>query len=272
MNTDYTDEREVITAKERVNQLEGDFLTNLMAKTGKKLTPSAKPQLSPKSASSNSVVTSHTNTEEFLSELYDIRDNLIDMFSQTELGSCLSKNMTAQINRVGNCIRKLGGDVEAKFDPLQHVSGLKVPDLHKNAERVIETTKQCYLLGKVVDSEISGAGKIVITFEGVNKDIRYSAKGTVGVKTGEWNGNEAIDYVHTPGEGKMSVKVYSSGKWEDKSDHYDVLWELVEEDASKKVVARGDEIGKKAVAKEEVEEKLENNLGEINDDFPIEEK
>jgi adenylosuccinate synthase len=54
------------------------------------------------------------------------------------------------------------------------------------------------------------------------------------VTSSSWNGNEAIDFIYTPGQGKMSVKVFEKGKWIDKSEtgNYEIKWELEEIDTN----------------------------------------
>jgi hypothetical protein len=96
---------------------------------------------------------------------------------------------------------------------------------------VIETTLSCYKIGKIEEQYVSDDGSTIeIVFSGKSRDIEYKAFGKVTAKS--WEGSEAIDYIYTPGKGKLSVKAFEGGKWVDKSNHYDVKWTLEEKDTS----------------------------------------
>lgn len=211
----------------------------------------------------------NANSETLLLKAYDVRDNLISSFVDIKLGSTLATNVKNAINQVGTMIIELGGDVNT-FDPLAHVSGLGAPSLDKYASRVIENTMDSYSLGKIADAKVDGKS-IIITFTGQSPldDTTYKAIGTITTK-GTWMGNEAIDYVYTPGEGKMSVKIANQeGVWIDKSNDYTVSWELFEETPEED----GKKIEKSAETKEEETNSAQNKLDDdINEDFPIEEK
>lgn len=174
------------------------------------------------------------STEKVLLSLYDLRDELIGAFETSSLNTKVAERLTSSIRRSETCIRDIGGDVE-EFVPLNHVSGLQAPNFIKNAEKVIETTLQCYTLGKIEEAKIKEDGKAInIIFSGRNNGVVYSAIGTVRAE--EWMGNEAIDYIYTPNEGKMSVKAYENGRWIDKSSSgkYQVYWELEEKPINSK--------------------------------------
>jgi hypothetical protein len=126
----------------------------------------------------------------------------------------------------------MGGEVE-EFEPLNHVSGLVAPNFYKNAQKVIETTIQCYSLGDVEDAKVLQNGRMIqIVFTGSSGNVNYKASGTI--ESDEWTGNEAIDYIYTPGEGKMSVKAFENGKWVTRNDpkKYKAIWELEETDVA----------------------------------------
>lgn len=168
------------------------------------------------------------STESILISLYEIRDCLIDTFQSSGVNTPISKKVVFLIEMIDNLIRKSGGEVD-RFDPLNHCSGLQAPNSHKSAEKVIETTMQCYSLGKVEAAKISDNGKTInITFSGVSDNTCWRAVGSVNSE--EWTGNEAIDYVYTPREGHMSVKAYDNGRWIDKfaGGKYKVHWDLEE--------------------------------------------
>jgi hypothetical protein len=241
------------------------------------------------------------NTEKVLAELFEARDILIDSFSKIGITN-QSQSMVEGINKIGSCINSMGGEAE-KFDPFSHISGLQAPNLKKNAKRVIENTVESYTLGKIENINIEDEGKtIVLSFIGKQGSINYKAVGTLTALK-KWNGNEAIDYVYTPSEGRMSVKEYSdNGKWIDKSSSYKISWELFEKESDFNVMPTevnnieesvDEEVVQNTVVnackknveiKEEIQNNTQNNINndsnidydeEIGDDigdFPIEEK
>ena len=168
--------------------------------------------------------------EKVLITLYDVRDNLVEAFEGCSLNSSLSDCLTNQINKLGSCIVNMGGTSEI-FEPLNHISGLEMPNIQKNAEEVVARTIQCYKLGTVKEAKIKDDGnEINIQFEGSEGEINYIASGRITAKG--WTGNEAIDYVYTPRSGKMSVKAFEGGRWVNKSetDNYHISWELNEDE------------------------------------------
>lgn len=233
------------------------------------------------------------NTERILVDLFESRDILIDSFSKIGITS-QSQSMVEGINKLGSCIIAMGGEVE-KFDPFSHMSGLQAPNLKKSAKRVIENTVESYTLGKIEDIDIEDEGKtIVLSFIGKQGNIDYKAVGTLTALK-NWNGNEAIDYVYTPSEGRMSVKEYDNGKWIDKSSSYKISWELFEKEENfdmpievnneieetEEINEVEEELIEKPIRKEckKIKEEIINNtLNNIDEedeeigDFPIEEK
>ena len=172
----------------------------------------------------------NVSTEKLIISLFDIHDVLVDSFEVEGMESPIHKRLIDAISHLEDCIRYVGGTVDA-FDPMNHVSGLDAPDFFNNAQKVIETTAKCYKMGKVIDSSIEDNGKIInIAFYGSSRGVKFNVIGRVFAES--WAGNEAIDYIYTPGEGKMSVKAFENGKWTDKSDtgNYEIKWTLEEED------------------------------------------
>jgi hypothetical protein len=272
MNNDYMDEREPLDTK---NMLENGFFARL-GKTALKPIPT-KTEVTPEPAT----IPANYNTEKVLTHLYEARDGLIETYSKVGIGA-YSQGFVDGINKIGSCIKSMGGEVDS-FDPFAHMSGLQAPSLQKNAKRVIENTVESYTLGKIGDAKISDDGKtIIVTFKGQQANTDYKAIGTL-VASKAWVGNEAIDYVYTPGEGRMSVKVFSDdGKWIDKSASYKISWELFENEANYNVMptegenssikkeGKGENI---VEIKEEVENTSSNNIeDEEIGDFQIEEK
>jgi len=168
------------------------------------------------------------STEKLLLSLYDIRESLIEIFQTANINSNMSKKSISSIEKVDTLIKNAGGEIE-DFQPMNHCSGLQAPNFHKCAEKVIETTIQCYSLGKIEEANISDGGKTInIAFTGTNGNTEWKAIGTI--KAEEWTGNEAIDYIYTPREGHMSVKAYDNGRWIDRaaSGKYKLHWDLTE--------------------------------------------
>ena len=168
--------------------------------------------------------------EKILIALYDVREELIKAFEGCGINSGVGNVIADQINRVGSCIRTAGGEVD-DFEPLNHISGLEMPDLNKNLEQVIARTIQCYRLGEVKEAKIKNGNKgkeIHIVFEGKSNDTVYKATGYI--QSEAWSGNEAIDYIYTAQGGKMSIKTFEDNKWLDKtaSGRYGIHYQLEE--------------------------------------------
>jgi hypothetical protein len=240
-------------------QLEGDFMKFLEKKM-----PNIRAGITRTASADSELSTSipNVNAEKLLSDLYEVYDGLIDSVNGMAVNST-SKNIAKQINKVGSCIASVGGKVDA-FDLLSCVSGLQMPDQSKNVERVIENTKQAYSLGKISDAVVVGNKAIKVAFTGSfmtrKGEALYKATGIIKAKRG-WTGNEAIDFIHTLGEGRMSVKMSEGDRWVDKSDDYDIEYSLQEWLAS--------EVIKPQPKKEEVK-LTENNANKGNNDSKVE--
>jgi len=270
MNEDYREEREPLNTR---NMLEEGFFANLSNKS--------KAKIDSKQPIEETILekTSNINTEKLLVELYEIRDEMIESTNEIGLGSKIASTLTKNINRIGAFIESYGGKVD-NFNPLDSVSGLDAPDMTSNAERVVSNTERSYRLGKIGETKISKNGKeIIIAFVGNNGDVGYKALGTIGAK-GVWMGSEAIDYVYTPGEGKMSVRALNNeGKWIDKSSDFNISWELWENtgkdeecDDGKEGIKTAEKEENSVEIKEEVKSQTQNNdIDEEIGDFPIEE-
>lgn len=260
MNTDKTENREILDTR---SMIENSFFDNL------RLKPNSKPiPREIKETSSNLVI---NDTESLLLDLFEVRDGLVEIFKRNGVAEKGGDLIVGQIDKVGSCIRKLGGAVD-KFDPFSAISGLRDPDLKLNAQRVIENTKQAYTLGKISGDKVSSDGKTInISFSGINGKTSYKAVGTI-VANKYWNGNEGIDYIYSEGSGKISVKaINDNGKWIDKSSDYNISWELFEQDKNVEVIKEASE--KSNEIKKEAEKPTENNnIDEEIGDFNIGEK
>ena len=252
------------------DMIERDFLNNL-----KKTNHKVASKLSSNTGNSNDIEeinTVNADTEALLLDLFEVRDGLIDVFEKVGLNVATSSNLASHINKIGSCIKQIGGDVDT-FSPLEHVSGLQMPNIVKNAQRVIETTKQCYSLGQITKAEVDEEteGKTIsINFEGQDGKTKYTARGVITAES-SWKGNEAIDYIYTPGEGRMSVKAFENNKWVDKHQDYNIYWELDEVDITASNEKEKEEIEQKEQNKKVIEEKNVTDDEDIDDSFPIEE-
>jgi len=251
-------------SEETASEIENSFWANLK---GIKLPKNA--TIDVKSAkNAKTVPTPNYNTEKLLSSLYDSRDGLIDLFKEAGIESKFASSLTSNINKLGACIQQVGGEVEA-FDPFAHISALRPPNLMKNAKRIIENTKEAYSLGSISDFDTEDEGRTIkLTFNGQSGNIKYSATGKISTSK-TWTGNEVLEYIYTPGEGRLSVKAMDdNGEWVDKSANYKIAWDLFEGDAN-------DLEGKASETLEIKEEDIilgRNNKEQMIDDFPISQK
>jgi hypothetical protein len=211
-------------------------------------------------------------TEDFLIKLFEVYDDLVVIFEKLGINNEISEYIILQINKISALIEALGGEIDP-FVPVDHISGLDSPNLMKNAERVIETTLQCYKFGNIDSAHIENNGKTInIVFSGEQGVTKYVANGTID--SNSWVGNEAIDYVYTPGSGKMSVKAFENNKWINKYkdiENYKIVWELEEsemssgsEDTVKKLSNKKDnsKINNEKSVKEELKKELSNQIEE----------
>jgi len=225
----------------------------------------------PHTAQSGHVPRRHTlpdglSTETLLSGLYEVLDDAVASFEaidqSTSYGSVSANRVVRTIHGIQQCIKYVGGVVEP-FNPLDHVSGLAVPGMMKNAERVVQNTEQCYSRGLVKAQVSTNEGnKVEVVFSGTYGDIAYSAVGSISAQS--WDGNEAIDYIYTPEGGKMSVKRLSAGRWADISESFDIHWQLMEqpvEELQNHEDAPGEDIRKKSASLEQERTSLTQKEG-----------
>jgi len=210
-----------------------------------------------------------------ISTLKRVHGGLIDVFERSGLNSGVEGNLVDLIDTTGACLNYLG-ETTAKFEPLRHLSGLQAPNMVKNANKVVETTMSCYKIGSIEGHQISDDGsEIQIVFSGKYRNIEYKAFGVVTASS--WEGSEAIDYIYTPGSGKLSVKSFECGKWIDKSDKYEVKWTLEEKDLNLEEKAQenpnNSTVEREIVASEKIsEEKEEVFTPTSNNDFDDDEE
>jgi len=260
------EQREVLTGKTQ-NMIEESFFKNLKLKDK---TMASKIDTAPAYVSETTSLPSTTDTETLLLDLFEVRDGLIQSFESVGLNTTIASNLSVHINKLGSCIRCIGGEVK-DFAPLEHISGLQMPNLMRSAQRVVETTRQCYTLGNITKAEVEEEGKVIsINFEGKEGDIAYIARGTITANS-SWKGNEAIDYIYTRGEGRMSVKAFEDNRWTDKHADYNVYWELDEVDTTvaEENVENKEEILVEAQNKMDSRQEIDDQ--DIDSSFPIEE-
>lgn len=207
------------------------------------------------------------NVENILVELYSVHDKLVDLFEKVGMDAPVSQDIISVIDDVAVTIAYVGGTVE-KFDAYKHVSGLDVPDFVKNAQKVIETTGQCYRMGKIKEYFISDDGKrIEIIFSGISKGVKFEALGKITAQ--EWVGNEAIDYVHCKGGGKISVKTFEKGKWTEKGkDAYRIEMEFLEGDIAENKPETEEPKNNITQIKEEIINTENNTVKDVKENTP----
>ena len=177
------EDREIL---ETQNMIEDNFLKNLKKADNKMATEIGSAVT--ETVAVASTLPSNVNTEELMLNLFEVRDGLIESFESVGLNTTVSSNLATNINKVGSCIKHIGGKVE-EFIPLDHVSGLQAPDLNRSANKVIATTQHCYTLGEITKADIKDDGRtIAIDFEGKEGDISYKARGTITASK-TWRGN-----------------------------------------------------------------------------------
>ena len=176
------------------------------------------------------------STEMVIESFFSIYDNLIAIFESMDMDHPLSSLIIKTIDHTVESIRSVGGVVD-DFNPIDHVSGLSTPVFSENAKKVIENTIKYYNAGEVTEAKIkskSNGRTIVLVFSGEKFGFSFKATGEV---SGDWSGNEAIDYIYTPKSGKMSVKALKNGRWTNagEKDEYQIVWELEEIPVESKV-------------------------------------
>lgn len=166
--------------------------------------------------------------ENVLIDLYSLYDELIISFEGCELNSNLSNRLEDHIKVATKCIRSFGGEVDS-FDKFSHMSGLSLPDQEVNAKKVIATTYKCYKIGNILKASVDSNAVIHLLMEGFSDRLAFRVNVSVEPLSG-WEGNEAIDYIHTSDGGKISIKTFSKGRWKDISEDYVINGEVEEYD------------------------------------------
>ena len=252
------------------NLIMDSFLANLGDKTKQKIV-NAPITNTPITSAAKISTQPNFNTEKLLTDLWDTRDDLVTTFN--EIGfTRSSQTLVDCINKLGTSIKSLGGEVDV-FDPLANMSGLTTPKLTKNAERVLENTKEAYSLNKIEDTKINEDGKtIIIAFAGKKDNMNWKAVGEITAND-TWMGNEALDYIYTTNSGRMSVKVPTSKGWIDKSSDYKIKWELFEnEDIQKEAGIVENKVELKEEVIKDTSKDIDADISDVSDNFEIKEE
>jgi hypothetical protein len=202
----------------------------------------------------NPIVVNNLDNEKIdaiMEALKEVHVNLINIFDTYNVNTKFGEILTEQINKIGSCIVNMGDEEIDYFNPLDHVSGLEVPDFLKSATEVIERTKKCYKLGSVSDDSISPDGRIInIRFDGKQGGEKFVVIGKI--ESDFWDGSEAIDYIYSRDGGKMSVKSFEKGKWIDVnkySNKYKISFEVINKEEEQNF--RNDDIRNIVIENEE---------------------
>lgn len=168
--------------------------------------------------------------EQAIIEIDELRDYLISAFNENKDNKKLFKVFEDSIHMVEKTIRSLGGETE-EFNPLVCMSGLEgAPENPKskeevllvNAQSVIENTLKHYTMHKMASIQpkvIKNKPAIVLQINGKDENEDFKVVGAVVAK-GNFNGDEAVDYVRCEGKGQLSVKSFRNGRWDDISDGF----------------------------------------------------
>ena len=168
--------------------------------------------------------------------LMNLREKFIDTFEQLSGDDQAYSLLRDSIHSIEAGLGALGAEVDP-FNPLSHLSGLTSEDIIANAQEVVNNTKTHYSLHSLEAIQAglsrSGAPCINISILGKDGDTPFRVTGSIYAPD-DFSGNEAIDFVNNDGQGLLTVKAVSLGKWVDVSDRFDVRWDIVpiEEDSA----------------------------------------
>ncbi|MCK9433904.1 MAG: hypothetical protein M0R32_03575 [Candidatus Cloacimonetes bacterium] len=210
------------------------FERNLSALRAGVPLPNLKNMKVSKSSANESFVEDGTQAslyEQAIIELDVLKDSLIEEFHKNKDDKKLFKIIEGVIHQVENTIQKLGGEIDI-FNPLSHMSGLEdAPEedgkskedlLLTNAKTVVANTKKHYTIHSLaaIDPKIvKGKPAVILQIQGKDESGPFRIVGAVVAKD-DFFGNEAIDYVRHEGQGRLSIKSFRNGNWQDKSDDF----------------------------------------------------
>lgn len=169
--------------------------------------------------------------EQAIISLDILKDELVAEFHKYKADERLFKIIEGLIHKVEGTIQKLGGEVE-EFNPLAHMSGLedgveekeqnKEELLLTNAKNVVLNTQKHYTIHSISSIQpkiVKGKPSVILQIEGVEKNEPFKIVGAVVAKD-DFFGNEAIDYVRHEGKGRLSIKSFRNGTWQDNSEDF----------------------------------------------------
>jgi len=178
-------------------------------------------------ASAEAEASSTTGYEEAMLVLMDIRDRLIDIFPDVSSDSRVYNLFTDSIHKLEQGLIRLGSDTD-RFNPLSHLSGLSGNKILQNANEVAKNTQDHYSLHalKSITANVEkGVPCISIAIEGEDEGTNFIVTGKIYAPE-DFTGSEAIDFVNNDGQGLLSVKAISLGRWQDVSDRFDIRWDI----------------------------------------------
>jgi hypothetical protein len=159
-----------------------------------------------------------------------VKMNAIEIFKKVS-GTELSKEVESLIGQIEKMERVCGIDSE-KFDPLRHMSGLKIREPLENANRVVDNTMANYDMHIIdsIESRLSAnRPSIAISVVGSQKQKGFLARSVIVAKR-DFSGSEAIDYVHSSPRGLFSIKRFEKDRWVDASEDFSIRHKIVEFD------------------------------------------
>jgi len=159
-----------------------------------------------------------------------IKMRAIELFKRVS-GTGVSKEVESLIREIEKMEASLGVKVD-KFDPLRHMSGLKIREPLENANRVVDNTIGNYDMHIIdsIESRLSAnRPSIAISVVGSQNNKGFVARSVI-VANRDFSGSEAIDYVHASPRGLFSIKRFEKDRWVDASDEFKIRHKIVEFD------------------------------------------
>lgn len=157
--------------------------------------------------------------------LMGVRDKLADAFRATSHDKLSAKAFCDSISKIEASLKELGAEVDP-FNPLAQITGLGQEDELRNAKMVVENTQKHYKLYpiKAITAEMTRKGpSIRLSLDAESAGKKFTVTGLITAQA-DFSGNEAVDFVTEGGEGMMSVKAMSRGKWADVSSDFSIDW------------------------------------------------
>ncbi len=152
----------------------------------------------------------------------EIKDNAVALFEKVASDSS-APDVERLIRSIEHLEKTCGLEVD-QFEPLRHMSGLKIREPLENANRVVDNTVYNYDIHLIssIESRMSGSRpSVAIAVVGQHKGHGFVAQSLVTAKR-DFTGSEAVDYVHASPQGLFSVKRFERDRWVDASSEFDI--------------------------------------------------